>query len=141
MSVKLFPYFDYDDLKLVNLDLFSYGVDRSTLFIQLILLTKYKLSFDFLKRQVNSSRNFLIKTFKRTTLSLPKDLVRYVEKLCVDLDCSYSEYFRFLMTYYNRMSYFYRTELLSKCSKICYFSKHETLRRMGRAKLGRYCRK
>ena len=141
MSVKLFPYFDFNDLKLVNLDLFSYGVDRSTLFTQLILFTKKKCSNDWLKRQIISSRYFIVKTFKRSTLSLNKDIVRYVDKLCSLLDCSYSEYFRFLMTYYIRMCERDRTELLCKCSKISHFSNHTTLRAMGRAKLGRYCRK
>lgn len=141
MSVKLFPYFDFDDLKLVNLDLFQYGVDRSTLFTQLILLSKKKMSFDWLKRQIIYCHEFLPKILKRTTLSLNKELVRYVDKLCLSLNCSYSEYFRFLMTYYIRMSYYDRTELLSKCSRIGAFSKHLTLRRMGRAKLGKYCRK
>ncbi|MDY2640756.1 MAG: hypothetical protein SOV68_12700 [Ligilactobacillus salivarius] len=141
MSVKLFPYFDFDDLKLVNLDLFSYGVDRSTLFTQLILLSKNKMSIDWLKRQIIYCYEFKPKIMKRTTLSLNKELVRYVDKLCLNLNCSYSEYFRFLMTYYIRMSYRDRTELLAKCSKICAFSKHITLRSMGRAKLGKYCRK
>ena len=141
MSVKLFPYFDFDDLKLVNLDLFSYGVDRSTLFTQLILLSKNKMSIDWLKRQIIYCYEFKPTILKRTTLSLNKDLVRYVDKLCLNLNCSYSEYFRFLMTYYIRMSYRDRTELLAKCSKICAFSKHITLRSMGKSKLGKYCRK
>ena len=141
MSVKVYPYFDFDDLKLVNLDLFSYGVDRSTLFTQLILLSKKKMSIDWLRRQLNSSRNFPVDILKRTTLSLNKELVRYVNKLCEHINCSCSEYFRFLMTYYIRMSYRDRTELLAKCSKICAFSKHHTLRCMGRKKLGKYCRK
>ena len=141
MSVKLFPYFDFDDLKLVNLDLINYGVDRSTLFTQLILLSKNKMSIDWLKRQIIYCHEFMPTILKRTTLSLNKELVRYVDKLCLNLNCSYSEYFRFLMTYYIRMSYRDRTELLAKCSKICAFSKHTTLRSMGRAKLGKYCRK
>lgn len=141
MSVKLFPYFDFDDLKLVNLDLFSYGVDRSTLFTQLILLSKNKMSIDWLNRQIIYCYEFKPTILKRTTLSLNKELVRYVDKLCLNLNCSYSEYFRFLMTYYIRMSYRERTELLAKCSKICAFSKHTTLRSMGKAKLGKYCRK
>ena len=141
MSVKLFPYFDFDDLKLVNLDLFQYGVDRSTLFTQLILLSKKKMSIDWLKRQIFDCSQFKPKTLKRTTLSLNKELVRYVDNLCLQLNCSYSEYLRFLMVYYVRMSYFERCELLGKCSRICAFSKHLTLRRMGRAKLGKYCRK
>lgn len=140
MSVKVFPYFSFECLKIVNLDLFNYGVDRSTLFTQLILFSK-KFSLDWLKRQITNAREYPLSSCKRTTLSLNKELVRYVDKVCKSLDCSYSEYFRFLMTYFIRMSYFDRTELLSKCSKICYFSKHLTLRRMGRAKLGRYCRK
>ena len=141
MSVKLFPYFDFNDLKLVNLDLFDYGVDRSTLFTQLILISLKKFSYNWLERQLTSFREFSPDILKRTTLSLNKELVRYVIKLCEMLNCSYSEYFRFLMTYYIRMSYRDRTELLAKCSKICAFSKHTTLRSMGRAKLGRYCRK
>lgn len=141
MSVKLFPYFDFDDLKLVNLDLFSYGVDRSTLFTQLILLSKKKMSSDWLSRQLVLNREFNPLTLKRTSLSLNRDLVRFVDNLCLFLNCSYSEYFRFLMTYYIRMSYRDRSELLAKCSKICAFSKHTTLRSMGRAKLGKYCRK
>lgn len=141
MSVKVFPYFNFDDLKIVNLDLFSYGVDRSTLFTQLILLSKKKMSYDWLKRQISIAREYSVGPTKRTTLSLNKELVRYVDKVCLNLNCSYSEFFRFLMTYFIRMSYFDRTELLSKCSKICYFSNHTTLRSMGRSKLGKYCRK
>lgn len=141
MSVKVYPYFDFFDLKLVNLDLFSYGVDRSTLFTQLILLANKKMSVDWLKRQISLNREAKVFSSKRTTLSLNKQLVRYVRNICEQLDCSFSEYLRFLMTYYLRLSYCDRTELLSKCSKICYFSKHTTLRAMGRAKLGKYCRK
>ena len=141
MSVKVYPYFDFVDLKLVNLDLFSYGVDRSTLFTQLILLSKKKMSIDWLKRQILLNREFTVSSPKRTTLSLNTQLVRFVGNICDRLNCSFSEYFRFLMTYYIRMSYRDKTELLSKCSKICYFSKHTTLIAMGRAKLGQYCRK
>lgn len=141
MSVKVYPYFDFDDLKIVNLDLFSYGVDRSTLLSQLILLSKNKMTIEWLSRQIIANRDFEFETSKRTSVSLNTYLARFVNNICLVLDCTLSEYFRFLMTYYIRMSYRDRMELLSKCSKISHFSKHTTLRRMGRAKLGKYCRK